>query len=261
MKHLLKFALPVVFTVFMTGLNSCNEDKFLGFNYEAEQFIEIASISGEVRNIFTGDIVRNARIKIGSQVTFSNNEGKYQMEYTLTEDDRLNRAAPIEASAQDYHPFFSSRVIFPQPTEINISMVYGSPIIETTTFFGLNICQAIVMDYQGVNDIDSVFGEFAYLNPDSNNRVQQFVNTTLQRVGSISDNRARFEALIPVQIALLPDTTDTTGTGDRPPDTLFVSPTYNLIAVDKSGFTDRISHTNNSFNPDTLLFDPTVGQP
>lgn len=253
MQLILKMTLPALFLIVTMGFHSCDSDKFLGFNYEAETFTEVAQITGEVRNIFTGDIVRGALVKIGIQTTVTDANGRFQIEYALTEDDKLNRPVPIQASAENYLPFNRTRVMFPQPTQINIQMEYGAPIIQATTFQGLTYCQAIVLDYQGVDDVDSVYGQFGYINLDSN-FIAQVVDFRLERVDVVSENLAYYQGIIPRQMAIISDTSDTTG--GRVPDSLLISPTYTLFATDKSGFIDRKDHTNNSFDPDTFLFDP-----
>jgi hypothetical protein len=220
----------------------CDSDKFFSYNYSAEQFVELSTVTGTVTNLFTGDPVREATVTIGAQSTLTNSDGVYRLDYALTADDELGREVPISISAENYHSFSTSRQFFPQPVELNFRLKYGAPIIEAISFFDLTYCQAMVFDYQGAEDIDTVYAEIAYLDTITNLVTARFT-LGLQRKQGVDANRAYYQLEVARQ----------------DPQYGNASPAVTVTAVDKSGFSDRDEHINNEdFDPDTLLFDPDL---
>ncbi len=223
----------------------CDTEKFLGYNYDAEKFTETAFVSGKVTNKFTDKPVKEATIQIGQQRSLTNDLGFFTMDYILTEDAKLNKEIPITVSAEDYHSLTSSRVITPDSIEIDFRLEFAAPIIEATVNFQLTYCQAIIFDYQGINNIDTVFAHFQYVNSSTFLVVREF-DAGLEQKQVVSENRGYY------QTTVVPSVIENN-------DTLFLSPTYTITAKDKSGFSDVKVHTNNSFNPDTLLFPNNLG--
>ncbi|RMF60567.1 MAG: carboxypeptidase regulatory-like domain-containing protein, partial [Calditrichaeota bacterium] len=121
-------------------------------------------IQGTVLNKFTGNSVENALVEINHQSTQTNSRGQFEMLYILTEDDNLNRPAPITVTAENYLPFTTSQVIFPLDTlYLTLEIEYGAPIIEAASLPEFQLCQVIVLDYQGVEDIQSVTVRLTYV--------------------------------------------------------------------------------------------------
>jgi hypothetical protein len=221
---------------------SCDTEKYLGYNYEADQFTKEARIIGKVTNLFTNEPVWRAAVQINDFSTITNVDGEYSLGYILSQDDEFNKEALIIVSAINYHSDTTLTLIFEDQIEKNFQLEYGAPIIEATVNYQLTCCQAIIFDYQGVDDIVSVQGHFRYFS-DSSGYVALEFDTTLTRKDTVSANRAYYQAKVEPVIA-------------DGIDTLRLSPTHSITAIDKSGFTSVKEHTNSIFNPDTLLFDP-----
>lgn len=224
----------VLSLLLLTG--GCNSEKYLGYNYEAENYLEIASFYGKVSNGFTGEDVPFASIRIEEQGATADARGNYRFNYRLSNDARLGKEVELVISAANYFPYVERKSVFPGAFELNISLEYAAPIIEATGCYDMTFCQAIVFDYQGVNDIDTVTAHFQYLG--ANNTVTYEFDVGLKRLRTVSANRAHYQAIVnPVSPQY--------GTLNR---------WYTVTARDKSGYSHALQHKNDPRNPDSLLF-------
>lgn len=221
----------------------CDTEKYWGYKYDAEELTKQTKVFGKVTNLFTNEPVWRATVQINDQFTTTNLNGEYFLNYLLSKDDEFNKEARVIVSAQNYHSTTVSTLIFEDQLELNVQLEYGAPIIEATVNYQLTYCQAIIFDYQGVDDIDSVYGHFRYIS-DSSGFVAREIDTILTRKHIVSPNRAYYQVIVEPVIS-------------EGNDTLRLSPTHSITAIDKSDFTSLREHTNNIlYNPDTLLFDP-----
>jgi hypothetical protein len=227
----------LIFILFFCSL-SCHDDKFWGYNYDADLSISSATISGTVTNIFTDQPVHKAKIQIGNHLTSTDIYGEYILEYILTEDDERDRKVTIQIEADRYFPYAAQKIIYPTQTELNFTLEYAAPIIKATGCYLQTYCQAIVLDYQGVDDIEKVSARFVYYDTTSNTISHQF-EKELTRKQIVTENLAYYQT----------EVNPITAYG-------ILGATYTIRASDKSGYFTEIDHTNNSFAPDTLLFTP-----
>lgn len=220
----------------LLALAGCDTGKFTGYNYGAGQFQQTADISGKVLNKFTGQGVAQATIQINNQRTVTDAAGNYRMLYVLTADDNLNRPAKIEISAENYLPTTTTSLIFPDSTmQLDFELAYGAPIIEAAVLPDLALCQAIVMDYQGIEDIESVSVHLSYV--DNGGTVRQEIDLPMAFHGSASNLRAYYQTEVETTM-----------------DNLTVFRLFSVTATDRNGFTDSLSHVNDPRNPDQPLF-------
>jgi hypothetical protein len=217
---------------------SCNDNKFWGYNYDADLSTSSATISGTVTNVFTDQPVYKAKIQIGNHLTSTDIYGEYIVEYILTEDDQRDREVPIQIEADKYFPYTTQKPIYPTQTELNFTLEYAAPIIKATGCYQQTYCQAIVLDYQGVDDIETVSARFAYFDTALNTITYQF-EKELTRKQIVTENLAYYQT----------EVNPVTAYG-------LLGRTYTIRANDKSGYFTEIEHTNNTFAPDTLLFAP-----
>ncbi len=231
----------IVFSTFLF-IFSCDSDKFLSFNYEAEQILEISTVTGRITNQFTGAPVNDAVIQIGLQTATSDADGFYRLDYELTTDNELGQEVDITISAEDYHEFTTSRQFFPQPVELNFQMEFGAPIFEAISFAELSFCQVRIFDYQGAEDIDTIFAQIPYLDPTTRDVVAERT-VGLELIEILDINRAHYQAVVPAEDPQLGN----------------AAQAIRVTAIDKSGFIRVFDHVNNvQFQPDTLLFDPGI---
>ena len=200
----------------------CDTDKFLGYDYQAERVDHATTINGAVRNIFTEAPVARVRIDIGGQIAFTNNRGQFGMIYQSGEDEALSRPIPVRLSATNYFDFDTVLVIYPRDNRLDVRMVYAAPIIQSASLAD-SICTAQIMDYQGVEDIDSVISVGFYFLDETDSVFSHRI--LMGQIDTIDDYAAVYRSIVPDSL---------NGAG-------LIRPRYNIIAVDKSGFRDEIA--------------------
>jgi hypothetical protein len=145
-------------------------------------------------------------------------------------------------TALDYSDVDTSLVIFPE-NEVNLFSAYAAPIIMNHALVDsicddvecVARCQAIVFDYQGVNDILSVSGKFAYRRP-GEKLPSLHTEMRLLRVSFDSTKTAYYQAEVPMSIE---------GYGE-------LMHIYTVHATDRKSFTDSTSEI--FLGSDSLLF-------
>lgn len=206
----------------LAAVCGCDTDKFLGYDYQAERVDNATTINGAVRNIFTGAPVARVRVDIGGQIAFTNNRGQFGMIYQSGEDEALSRPIPVRLSAMNYFDFDTVLVIYPRDNRLDARMVYAAPIIQSASLVD-SICTARIMDYQGVEDIDSVISVGFYFLDETDSVFSHPV--VMEQIDTIDDFAALYRSIIP----------------DSLNGAALIRPRYNIIAVDKSGFRDEIA--------------------
>jgi hypothetical protein len=224
----------LLFFIFVLCFSHCDLDKFTGYDHDAPPLPTSARIYGKLTNIFTAEPVNLAVIRIGEQATYSDENGEFEFFYFLAEDDARNKPNQLLISARNYATIDTMMVIFPE-NEIEKKLVYAAPIIKKIALIG-PVCQAEVFDYQGYQDISSVYGSFYYTRPGER---MWALNTTqaLTRITSDSVNTAYFQAMIPEEIA---------GFGN-------LIQSFKIFARDRAAHSDS---TNNSITGVDTLFIP-----
>lgn len=230
--------------IFLLLYISC--EKITGYNYQAEPQNKAVKISGNVINKFTNQPVDGATVKIGSQITSTDTAGAYLIYYILQTDEERDKPVEVRVTAENYIPYNQQVVLYPTETEINIELIYGAPKIEENVlvpyildFVPIYVCQARVMDYQGLNDIDSVRAIFYYENQQDN--VYEKVTVPMQFVSAISDQAAYYQGY----------TYTKRGQAE-------ITSSYAIEAKDRQGFTHYLTDYITAMNPDHFLFPPNL---
>jgi len=219
-KMKIKCIRALIFISIPLALISCDLDKFVGYNYDAESLIGTVQISGLVTNSFTGLHVKNARIQFGNEATYSDIDGNYLIVYPLGTDEERNKIIPITVSAENYFQYADSTIIYPENKEFNFSLVYAAPIIESSSLVSTTdsaICYATIFDYQGIADIATAFTVFSYLQ-------WPLTATRMMQIDSLdSENRAIYRC----SIAIFDNENGGINTS-----------THKITVFDKEGFSD-----------------------
>lgn len=202
-------------------LMRCDTEKYLGYSYNADLPDNSVTISGKVVNTFTDQLVEGAIVDVNGQTTGTNYYGEYSFTYVVAIDEGYSRPIPVTVTKENYFPLHTSLVIYPTDDNVlDARLVYAAPIIQQSTYVD-SICSAEVFDYQGVNDIDSVFTINAYIDADSG---YAFLDTLpMPRTNILDANTGLFQVVVP----------DCVGTGQ-----LAGSVRYQILAIDKSNFRD-----------------------
>lgn len=231
MNRMLTSLLMIIFL-----LLSCDTEKYFSYNYDAREFSEIASFSGTVTNVFTGAKVPGAIIRIEDQNTVTDMQGFYRLDYVLSADAKLSKQIDIEVVAFNYLPYTQTQSIFPGDFSLDVELEYGAPIIEETGCYDMTFCQAIVFDYQGANNIQTVSAHFQYIG--ENNLVTHEFDIELAQIRIVTPERAHYLAIVDPSSPIY-------GTLSR---------SYTVTAMDQEGFSHTILHKNDEKNPDPLIF-------
>lgn len=220
-------------------LNGCDANKFFSYNYDAAEISEVIDIRGQLINVFTDMPVKDATVSFGGQATLSDSSGGYLLKYFLGLDEQYNQDIPVHITHPKYETLDTSMVIFPSGNVLNARLVYAAPIIlaghienDTTcpdpeNIFSCTVtASAVVFDYQGESDIDSVFIEGRYLDDGNHKVVTQ--STQIYYTGAIDGQTARFEGQIPFYIPTVGGSGESIG--------VLINNLFFVRAVDKSGF-------------------------
>ncbi len=229
--------LIIAFSVF-----SCKE--FTSYNLTADAPGETADIHGTVTNKFTNLPVAQARIQIGNYTTYSDKNGAYSIVYGLQADEERDKPVPVLVQAQNFYSYQTNIIIYPQSTPLDFLMTYGAPLITENAFVpylyhanSVFVCQVEVLDYQGVDDIDTVEVTFHYKNQEDGST--QVYRTIMDRIKVVSENSAYYQSI---------------ASASNEPYVLL--PSYEVRATDREGFSTSISDYFNSMAPDNFLFPP-----
>jgi len=134
-------------------LTNCNEN-FWGYNYDAPALINITHIHGNLVDKYSGEPIHPATITVNGQETKTDENGNYLMNYIIPEEIEPNQQeiGYVSIVAPDYLHYNSSFIILPVDNVINIELEYSVPTILNAVSHG-DTTQAIIRDYQGIDDI------------------------------------------------------------------------------------------------------------
>jgi hypothetical protein len=190
-----------------------------------------------VKNKYNFLPVESAMVMAGTQATYTDSAGNYLLHYHYTEDDDRNKEVPIKIRAKNYLVLDTLMVIFPE-NELNVFATYAAPIIQNHALIG-SICQAIVFDYQGANDIIRVYGKFAYRRA-AEKLPSLHTEMRLMRVAFDTSRTGYYEARVPTEII---------GYGT-------LNYIFTVHAEDRLSYSDSTTQMN--LGSDSLLFAPTA---
>jgi hypothetical protein len=236
-----KFAASLLL-ICILGSASCDLEKLTGYKHDYNPIPESARIFGVIKDRHTFTPIPNALILAGNQATYSDTSGNYLLYYYFSADDDRNKPVTMKMRATNYMKVDTSLVVFPE-NEVNIYSVYAAPIILSHALVDSicdikicqAICQAIVFDYQGANDIVRVYGKFAYRRP-GEKLPSLHTETRLVRVTYDTTKTGYYQASIPQSIE---------GFG-------ILMDIFTVYAEDRLSYADSTSEMN--LGSDSLLF-------
>jgi hypothetical protein len=215
----------------------CDLEKYTGYRYDSEPLPVTAQISGTVINIFTAEPVSDARIQIGDQTARSDSGGRYLLNYPQTTDNLRGLPVIVEVSADRFYTLDTSIIVYPT-TRLDPNLTYGAPAIKRSALVD-GICQVIVFDYQGAQDISSVLVNFFYRRPGERTPSLK-IEKSLSCVMTDSFYYGFYQTIV-----------DTS----RPGYGQLIN-SYLIKATDKEFFSDSTSNT--AVEEPTLLFPPSL---
>jgi hypothetical protein len=237
MRLWLKIAVFLLFS----SLVFFNCDNFWGYDYDADPIPNSATINGKITNLFTGEPVYDAKVQVGGQSARTNANGEYSLEYQYQSDEDRNKPVQITVSATNYFSYSTSVIIFPQNNFFDATLEYAAPLISKAVLVdyyendSTYVCQALVKDYQGADEISSVLASFLYWNTTTRTIQPDEVEMTFDH--SISANEEYFQTIYQPLTEYQ--------------DLIFLE-RASIVVTDSSGYHNSI--IVNSTTPDSLLF-------
>jgi hypothetical protein len=218
-------------------LLSCDSDRYLGYNFSTETLTKSMLVTGRVTDTFTGNAVAGAIITVEDQQSATNQQGFFELRYIFNADADQGRPVPISIRAENYLAYETSMEIFPGTMELNIALDYGAPIIvDQAIVVGASVCQALIKDHQGQQNLTAVTVRLHYREAQNGN-IYKTVDLEMVYRGDHAPNMYRYQANIPNDYPV-------TQFGDL----------ITVTAVDADGFSDQVLHNSSPRTPDILLF-------
>ncbi|NOX87699.1 MAG: hypothetical protein GXO77_01645 [Calditrichaeota bacterium] len=233
LRNILLLSLIFTFSV------SCDLEEFTGYRVSSVRLSESVQISGRVTNYYTDDPVYLAHIRIGAREVFTDYQGKFFIQYVLSESEKRNKPTTVEISADKYFPFKDKIYLSGMNNNFDFSIKYAAPIVKNTvlveTAYLSNeyYCQAIVMDYQGIHTVNKVVGVFF-----SKEYPKDSLQYPLKLRQTVSQREGYYQVLIRF--------------------TKWKPTRYYIKVNDRDGYEDRLWHGINPYIPDEFLFDPLL---
>ncbi len=176
----------------------------------------------------------HATIRINSQHAVTDQAGDYEMLYVLTGVDNLNRPAEIEINAENYLPTSTTSLIFPDSSlQLDFELEYGAPIIDSAAQPGTVPGNCAGLPGHQRYRIGESFLSYV----DNSGIIQQEIDVPLAFHRSASNLWAFYPAEVETTIG-----------------NLTVFRLFSVTVTDRSGFTDTLSHLNDTRNSDQPLF-------
>ena len=172
-------------------LIACDSARFTGFSYQAEELAKTAPVSGLITNVFTGAPVDSAEVSFDGQVAMTDEFGEFRSHYFLSVDDDANRLVPVTITAEKYFDLDTAVVIFPIANVLNARLTYAAPIVISASVNQSGTASAIVFDYQGAANIDSVFA-LGWYAPTNGSRINFYSEIQMTFVQQIDFNHAEY---------------------------------------------------------------------
>ena len=223
-------------------------ERFIGYDLDSDEIKQTARIYGNITNSFTGSPVAFAQVSIEYLKTESDGRGNYLILFVLREDEVRNRPVRIEVTAENYLPFSGEFLLYPPETEFDFSLDYGAPIIRKNVLVYNNpintfVCQALVVDYQGISTLNEVKARFSYSQRET--YLHKMEEIEMEYISSVTDTTAYYQCLV---YLFLNDGWE-----------LQLRSQYEIVAADRDGYSQQIfSIYKSGATEDTLLFPPVL---
>ena len=147
---------------------SCDTDKYLSSNISTEPDHDKTKVSGTVLRFDTGDPVENAVVQFAYHRGETNTQGYFEIEVEYGQDNDRNSLAPVVIQAEKYIDFYEFEYLLPIPKNYVFTIYWAPPILLRNALLSdpegppKKILQAIVRDYEGLDNIDRVYSTFTF---------------------------------------------------------------------------------------------------
>ncbi|UCF65071.1 MAG: hypothetical protein JSW33_04365 [bacterium] len=243
----------ILFIIILGSMFSLTCERYINSQIDSNLNDREIIVSGTVVNEFTGDPIKRALVNFGGRDTLTDHQGYFKLPYRLTADNDRNKPVEMTVIADNYFNYKSTFIIAPIDYTLLVSMTYAAPIIINSVLvryyfsveeMDLIVIQALLFDYQGADDIDSVVTTLYY----QNERSLKFRTSKIPMrfVEKISQNAAHYQAVA------IPNYQDIWN----------IQNNFDVYVVDSQGYSSFIQDVPlNPFTGDTLIFPPVFYMP
>ncbi len=239
--------------IILSSLFFLNCEKYINSQTESNLNDREITVTGTVVNEFTSQAIKGALVNFGGRDTLTDHLGKFELRYRLTVDNDRNKPVELIVSANNYFDYKLASVIAPIDLIYAVRMIYAAPIVENSVLvryyfvqeeMDLVVVQALVFDYQGADDIDSVGTILYYRNEEDQTFRTSII--PMRFVEKLSQNSAHYQAVaIPTYL-----------------DIWHIQNNFDVYVVDSLGYSTYVQDVPiNPLSGDTLIFPPIYYHP
>lgn len=164
-----KIIVPLSFLVLLIFV-SYDSDKYFSYNLVDSGGNDSTSVSGIVLRNDNSMPVANANVQFGYNRTATDEQGHFLLKLNYSQDDNRNNSLPVIIKAEKYRDYYGVALILPVNQEFEYKLTWRPPTIgRAVLLYNPNpdkylekILQAEVFDFDGFEDIDAVYGVFAF---------------------------------------------------------------------------------------------------
>lgn len=218
-----KSYLLAALTMFL--LHSCETERFLGYQYEAEAVSRFVSISGKLVNTFDRDeAVREAQISFEGQAAEpSDRQGVFNLDYAITGDEQFDRPINVRIQQPKYYTLDTTLIVRTGIDNVVWPMVYGSPRILSSVRSERTYTTTI-FDYQGEQTVSRVQCAVYYRNSDDDDHLY-FLD--MEKISTVDGNTAVYQQVFPPTVVVDDELR------------IFIGPHgHQIDVIDEEGFTE-----------------------
>lgn len=243
----------MMYFIILSTLFFLNCEKYINSQTDSNLNDRVITVSGTVVNDFTSHAIKGALVNFGGQDTLTDYLGRFELRYRLTVDNDRNKPVELKVRADKYFDFEQARFVAPIDYTLSVRMIYAAPIIENSVLvqhyfiaqeMDLIVVQALVFDYQGADDIDSVGTVLYYRNEEDQTFKTSII--PMRFIEKLSYNTAHYQAVaIPTY-----------------KDIWHIQRNFDVYAEDSLGYSTFVQDAPiNPLSGDTLIFPPIYYQP
>ena len=217
-------------------------EKFTGYDYSVEESEGRTAVSGTITDLVTGDPISDALIEVGYARTATDSEGKFNLDYVLSVDEKRDQPVPVSVAKPDYFPVDTVLVIYDINNMLDLQMEYGRPTIRLVwngIYQDKYVRQALIFDPQGIQNIDQVITEIYF---------DKMGENDYKGLSAVMDVKSEIDQYSAVyQVVVLPFLPDGWWVTER---------RYKITVQDKDGFFHIIDQRDQSVKSSEILCSP-----
>jgi hypothetical protein len=210
-------------------------------------------VSGKVIDSFRNLPIHRAEVDFGGQSSLTDYLGQFELPYRLTVDNERNKPVELTVISDNYFDYKQEIIIAPIDLTISVYMIYAAPMVKNSVlvphYFAtqeedLVVVQALVFDYQGADEIDSVRTTLYYRNERDDKLRTSII--PLRFVEKVSQEAAHYQAVVIPTYQVI----------------WHIQTFFNIYVEDTLGYSTEVEDGPvDPWTSDTLIFPPIYYQP